>query len=111
MNLLNSKEFDHKTRSKTNATTETQLNLIRLTTFASHRPKTRKKRSRKISHFPRDVSGPRWLLNWLHSLRLHKYASYLRGLSPSALLELDEDELIERGIGSIRARMKLIVVY
>lgn len=63
-----------------------------------------------MPHYPRDESDPKWLLKWLHSLRLHKYAPSLKDLTPGALLELAEDELIEKGIGSIGARKKLIVV-
>ncbi|KAH7327305.1 hypothetical protein BKA65DRAFT_510341 [Rhexocercosporidium sp. MPI-PUGE-AT-0058] len=70
-----------------------------------------KKRPGKIPHYTTDESDPRWLLNWLHSLRLHKYAPSLQGLTPSTLLELNEDELLERGIDSIGARKKLIVAF
>ncbi|KAG4443981.1 hypothetical protein IFR05_000528 [Cadophora sp. M221] len=101
--------FSDKTKAKIQ--TDSQIQLVRLTTFASRPFRIHKKRPRKIPHFPRDESDPRWLLNWLHSLRLHKYAPSLQGLSPDGLLELSEDELIERGIGSIGARKKLIVAF
>ncbi|KAI9052023.1 hypothetical protein LZ554_004277 [Drepanopeziza brunnea f. sp. 'monogermtubi'] len=89
-----------------------QLTLINLTAIplraAEGNPQAR---ARKSLPYPRhDEVDPRWLRKWLHALRLHKYTACLEGLSPSRLLELhdQEEDLIERGIGSIGARKKLM---
>lgn len=57
-----------------------------------------------------DGKDPKWLSKWLHTLRLHKYAKNLQGLTPKELLDLREEDVIERGVDRVGARNKLILV-
>ncbi|KAH8886355.1 hypothetical protein GQ53DRAFT_875446 [Thozetella sp. PMI_491] len=62
---------------------------------------------------PRDgdaQSDPWWLSKWLRSLRLHKYEPCLRGLGPSDILRLTEEDLTALGIDTVGARRKLLRV-
>jgi len=94
---------------------EAKINLIHLTCCLHHPlspPNSTPipKRPRKIPKFPIDGKNPAWLSKWLRSLRLHKYTENLGGLTPSELLELDEEEILRRDVDTLGARTKLLVV-
>ncbi len=92
-----------------------QLNLVRLTLAPEYSPpatlpKRVPPRERKIPKYPIDATDSSYLGKWLHTLRLHKYEGNLQGLTPRELLELDEEELMRRGVDTVGARKKLLVV-
>jgi hypothetical protein len=92
-----------------------QLNLVRLTLCPEYSPpltlpKRAPPRKRNIPRYPIDSNEASAIVNWLHTLRLHKYAPNLTGLTPRELLELDEAELVRRGVDTVVARNKLLVV-
>jgi SAM domain (Sterile alpha motif) len=92
-----------------------QLNLVRLTLTPSYSPpltppKRSPPRKRKIPKYPLDATDDSALQKWLHTLRLHKYLKNLAGLTMRELLEVDEEELLRRGVDTLGARRKLLVV-
>jgi len=99
-------------RCETESEATTHPHLVRLTTVPSYISELGKQYPQKIPRYPRDDSDLRWLRNWLHSLRLHKYTSKLQGLTPCQLLQLEDkdDALIRRRIDSTGVRRKLIIV-
>lgn len=49
--------------------------------------------------------------SWLRSLRLHKYTDNLKDMKWVDLVELDEDQLIARGVAATGARRKMLKVF
>lgn len=92
-----------------------QLKLVRLTLSPEYSPPTTlPKRNphckRRLPKYPLDATDSSGLWKWLHTLRLHKYEKNLQGLTPRELLHLDEEELKQRGVDTVGARNKLLVV-
>lgn len=48
---------------------------------------------------------------WLKSLRLHKYTDNLKDLTWKQLIEMDHEDLEERGVNALGARRKMLKVF
>ncbi|KAL1852872.1 hypothetical protein VTK73DRAFT_9116 [Phialemonium thermophilum] len=69
---------------------------------------------RGTSKPPEDPTDPSLLQDipsWLRSLRLHKYTENLKDLKWTELIELDDKQLEELGVGAMGARRKMLKVF
>ncbi|ODQ76761.1 hypothetical protein LIPSTDRAFT_44895, partial [Lipomyces starkeyi NRRL Y-11557] len=48
---------------------------------------------------------------WLRSLRLHKYTDNLKDLIWEDLVQLSEEQLVDRGVSALGARRKMLKVF
>ncbi|KAK9248338.1 hypothetical protein V1506DRAFT_529665 [Lipomyces tetrasporus] len=48
---------------------------------------------------------------WLRSLRLHKYTENLKDLKWEDLVQLSEDQLVDRGVSALGARRKMLKIF
>lgn len=63
---------------------------------------------------PEDPTDPSLLQDvptWLRSLRLHKYTDNLKDLAWDDLIELDDSQLVDRGVNALGARRKMLKVF
>jgi hypothetical protein len=63
---------------------------------------------------PEDPTDPSLLQDiptWLRSLRLHKYTDQLKDLAWDELIELDDAQLVDRGVNALGARRKMLKVF
>lgn len=66
------------------------------------------------SSMPSDISNPELLNNipaWLKLLRLHKYTECLKDLPWKDLIELNDEQLEEKGVRALGARRKLLKAF